>query len=156
MARFGGKKYGLDQQARSPAYWALDEDDLRVAWEMYESGVPTQKIVKALERFRTGRRDRLNLKQLIVEWGALGLPTWTIGRRSKIRHETTRTLERVKKKQDLTTTPAMYAALTYVEEHDVDLKAILERDCVFQSNSATDSMGFRPPVPGESGHPLRA
>ena len=94
----------------------------------YDSGQGNAPIVKGVERFRTGRKDRLNLKRLIVEWGALGLPTWTIGRRSKIRHETTRTLERVKKKHDLTTTPAMYAALTYVEEHDVDLKAIVERD----------------------------
>ena len=128
MARFGGKKYGLDQQAKGPDYWGLSDDELRGAWEMYECGTPTQKLVKALERYRSGRKDRLNLKQLIVEWGALGLPIWTIGRRSKIRHETTRTLQRVKKKNDLTTTPAMYAALTYVEEHDVDLKAIVERD----------------------------
>lgn len=125
MAGFGGKKYGLDSQARGAAYYGLTEDELRGAWEWYQRGLYVSKIV---DNFRPFMRRRLSHKKLIVEWGALGLPVHVYGRRSKLRDATSQALTRLQERFDMPTTATMYAALRFAEAQGADLRAVVAED----------------------------
>jgi hypothetical protein len=128
MARFGGKKYGLDAQAKGAAWYGLTDDALHRAWEQYQRGVRAHVIVGSLQRRCRPKRPLSSLRKLTVEWGALGYPVWEFGRRTRMRDETGRLLERLQDKFDLTQPNVMYASLVYAEEQGADLRAILERD----------------------------
>jgi hypothetical protein len=127
MARFGGKKYGLDQQAKGAAWYGLTDENLRWAWEQYQRGVRAHVIVGSLQR-RCHDKRPISLRKLTVEWGALGYPVWAFGRRTIMRDTTGQLLEHLQDKFDMTQPCVMYGALAYAHDQDVDLRAILERD----------------------------
>jgi hypothetical protein len=125
MGRFGGARYGLHWRTKQPAGYIPSQKDLLRAWEAYQRGIRASKIVNAMV---THGFEGCSLRKLVVEWGALGLPVWEFGRRSKIRDATSRALERLQKKFDLPTTATMYAALKFAESQGAELRSILEQD----------------------------
>jgi hypothetical protein len=127
MARFGGKKYGLDQQAKGAAWYGLTEENLRWAWEQYQRGVRAHVIVGSLQH-RCHDKRPISIRKLTVEWGALGYPVWDFGRRRKMRDVTGQLLEHLQDKFDMTQPSVMYGALAHALDQGVDLRAILEGD----------------------------
>jgi len=126
MAQFGGKKYGLDSQAKGAGWYGLTEEDFRQAWDDYHRGFKANLIVSELRR-RTGSR-RISLKKLVVEWGAMGLPVWSFGRRGKIRRGASRILNELQERFDMPLTPTIYAALKFAYTQGADLRAIVEEE----------------------------
>lgn len=125
MGRFGGKRYGLDWQAKGAQYYGCSREDLLNAWEWFQRWLYVHKIIASLHRYG---RPRISYHKLVVEWGALGLPVWELGRRTKLRDGTSQALARLQEKFDMPTTPTMYAALKFAEAQGADLRAIVEVD----------------------------
>ena len=123
MGKFGGKKHGFDWKAKGPGFYGCTREDLLKAWEWYQRGLGARRIIEHL-RLRSFRHP-ISFRKLVVEWGAMGLPVWEFGRRSKIREGTTQALKRLQEKFDMPTTATMWAALKFVEVQEVDLKAIV-------------------------------
>jgi hypothetical protein len=65
------------------------------------------------------------VRQLIIEWGALGLPVWEVGRRGKIRLGIGQVLNRLQARFDIPAPATMYAALKFAEDNAADLRALL-------------------------------